>query len=176
VNSPVEILKQEHQSVLEKLKTLEWAFSNLNRRDEITPKLRELASFFKVEFWVHFDKEEKALFPEFDNFMPRGVGPIAAMISEHEVLRDTNEQMQEAIARYLELDDSPETRQAINQYGMHFIEFLRGHINKEDGILFRMAEMHLTPVQNEKVARLFPEVEKRAKELASVGSSDSGAS
>ena len=49
-------------------------------------------------------------------------------------------------------------------------------VKQDDGILFRMAEMHLTPVQNEKVARLFPEVEKRAKELASVGSSDSGAS
>jgi hemerythrin-like domain-containing protein len=171
VNSPVEILKQEHQGVLEKLKTLEWAFSNLDRRDEITPKLRELASFFKVEFWVHFDKEEKALFPEFDNFMPRGVGPIAAMISEHEVLRDTNEQTQAAIARYLNLDDGPETRQAIKQYGMHFIEFLRSHIFKEDGILFRMAEMHLTPGQNEKVVKLFPEVEKRAKELASARSS-----
>jgi hemerythrin-like domain-containing protein len=164
-NSPVEILKQEHQGVLEKLKTLEWAFRNLDHRDEITPGLVELAEFFRVEFWIHFDKEEKALFPEFDNFMPRGVGPLAAMIAEHEVIRDTNEQMQEVIARYLELDDSPATRQSIEQHGMHFIEFLRGHITKEDGLLFRMAEMHLTPIQNQKVVKLFPEVEKRAREL-----------
>ncbi len=170
MNSPVEILKQEHQGVLEKLKTLEWAFNNLDHRDQITPKLRELASFFQVEFWVHFDKEEKALFPEFDNFMPRGVGPIAAMISEHEVLRDTNEEMQKAIAHYLDLNDSPDDRQAIKQYGIHFIEFLRSHINKEDAILFRMAEMHLTASQNEKVVKLFPEVERRAA-LASARSS-----
>ena len=172
MESPVEILKREHESVLEKLKTLEWVFGHLNRRDEVSPKLRELASFFDVEFWVHFDKEEKALFPEFDNFMPRGVGPIAAMISEHVVLRDTNEEMQKAIARYLEVDDSLGARQAITQYGMHFIEFLRGHILKEDGILFRMAEMHLTPGQNERVVRLFPQVEERAKELASAEGSD----
>ncbi len=167
MNSPVEILKQEHQSVLEKLKTLEWAINNLDKRAEVSPKLRELAEFFQVEFWVHFDKEEKALFPEFDNFMPRGVGPLAAMISEHEVLRDTNDEMQRAIASYLGADDSAETKKAIRQYGMHFIEFLRGHIQKEDGILFKMAEMHLTQSQNEKVVRLFPEIEKRAKEPAS---------
>jgi hemerythrin-like domain-containing protein len=62
--------------------------------------------------------------------------------------------------------------QAIKQYGMHFIEFLRGHITKEDGLLFRMAEMHLTPVQNEKVVKLFPEIEKRAKEPSSAASHD----
>ena len=166
MNSPVEILKEEHQVVLGKLKTLEWVFNNLGQRAEVSPKLRELVEFFCVEFWVHFDKEEMGLFPEFDNFMPRGVGPLAAMISEHEVLRDTNDEMQEAIASYLALDDSEETKKSIRQYGMHFIEFLRGHIQKEDGILFKMAEMHLTASQNERAVKAFPEIERRAKEGA----------
>ncbi len=170
MNSPVEVLKEEHQVVLEKLKTLEWVFNNLGQRAEVSPKLRELAEFFRVEFWVHFDKEEMGLFPEFDNFMPRGVGPLAAMISEHEVIRDTNDEMQRAIASYLALDDSEEIKKSMRQYGMHFIEFLRGHIQKEDGILFKMAEMHLTPSQNERVIKLFPEIEKRAKEGAASAS------
>ena len=161
MKNPTELLKEEHQAVLAKLDALEGAINDLEHREKISASLKELTSFFDTEFWLHFDKEEQALFPEFDGFMPRGVGPLAVMLEEHEVLRRTNELMQEAVARYLDDDDSAATLQTIRQHGMHFIEFLRGHISKEDGILFRMAEMHLTPSQNEKVARLFAEMEKK---------------
>jgi len=158
---PTELLKEEHQAVLGKLAALEEIFHTLDQREKVTAKLRELSAFFDKDFWVHFDKEEKALFPEFDNFMPRGSGPLTVMLDEHETLRNTNEVMQEAIAKYLRLDDSAEVRQAIKQNGTHFIEFLRSHIFKEDGILFRMAEMHLKPEQNDRIVKLFDELEKK---------------
>lgn len=160
MKNPTELLKEEHEQVGKKLDALERVINNLEQRDQVQSELKELALFFAVEFWVHFDKEEKALFPEFDGFIPRGVGPLAVMLDEHEVIRNTNDMLQEAVARYLDHDDSDETRRAIRQNGTHFIEFLRGHIVKEDGILFRMAEMHLTPAQNEKVVRLFSDIEK----------------
>lgn len=163
MKNPTDLLKEEHQSVLEKLASLEKTVNDLEHRQNVSAKLKELASFFNKDFWVHFDKEEQALFPEFDSFMPHGAGPLAVMLSEHEVIRGTNDVMQEAIASYLNNDDSPETRKTINQNGLHFIEFLRSHITKEDGILFRMAEMHLNPTQNEKVVRLFSEIDKAAK-------------
>lgn len=136
---PTELLREEHQAVLEKLDALEGII------------------------WVHFDKEEKALFPEFDNFMPRGSGPLAVMMDEYEVLRKTNVVMQDAIARYLNHDDSARVIQSIRQNGTHFIEFLRNHIFKEDNILFMMADMHLYQRQNEKVVKLFAEIEKPKK-------------
>ena len=163
MKKPTELLKEEHQGVLEKLDALESVINNLEQKEKVSSRLKELASFFDTDFWVHFDKEEKALFPEFDNFMPRGAGPLAVMIDEHEVLRKTNEVMQQAITSYLNHDDGVETRQAINQNGRHFIEFLRNHIFKEDNILFSMAEMHLDQRQNEKVVKLFAEIEKAAK-------------
>ncbi|MDP3879908.1 MAG: hemerythrin domain-containing protein [Dehalococcoidales bacterium] len=163
VKKPTELLKEEHQAVLEKLAALESAIGNLEQRESISASLRELASFFEVDFWVHFDKEEKALFPEFDNFMPRGSGPLAVMLDEHEVLRDTNEAMQQAIGSYLGDEDSAEVRQAIRQYGSHFIEFLRGHIFKEDSILFSMADMHLNPAQNDRVVNLFVEMDRASQ-------------
>ena len=163
MKNPTELLKEEHQNVLEKLNSLERVINNLGEKEEISAELKELAAFFDIDFWVHFDKEEQALFPEFDSFMPHGAGPLAVMINEHEVLRETNGVMQKAIASYLNGDDSPETRQIITQNGMHFIEFLRSHIVKEDGILFRMADMHLTQTQNERVVKLFSEIEKAAK-------------
>ena len=158
---PTELLKDEHQAVLKKLTALEKDISRLDKREEISAELKELAAFFETEFWTHFDKEEQALFPEFDSFMPHGAGPIAVMLQEHVVLRDTNEVMQEAIKRYLQGADDAATKQVISQNGSHFIDFLRSHINKEDGILFMMADMHLDQKQNEKVARLFQEMDKR---------------
>ncbi len=163
MKTPTEILKAEHQAVLGKLDALEGAVNDLEHREKVSASLRELTAFFDTEFWVHFDKEEQALFPEFDSFMPRGAGPLAAMIEEHEVLRKTNAVMQPAVASYLDHDDSAETRQTIIQNGMHFIEFLRAHIAKEDSLLFSMAEMHLNPGQNEKVVKLFAAVAETAR-------------
>src|SRR3972149_1431779 len=150
---PTEMLKDEHQAVLKKLTALEGIIGRLDKRVDL-PELKELAAFFESEFWGHFDKEEKALFPEFDSFMPHGAGPIAVMLQEHVVLRDTNDVMQEAIKRYLGGAGDAETKRIIKQNGSHFIDFLRQHINKEDGILFMMADMHLDQRQMEKVARL----------------------
>ena len=156
---PTEMLKDEHQAVLKKLTALEGIFGRLDKRQD-NAELKELAAFFETEFWGHFDKEEKALFPEFDSFMPHGAGPIAVMLEEHVVLRDTNDAMQEAIKEYLTGSDDAANKKIIVDKGMHFINFLRSHINKEDGILFAMAEMHLNQKQMDKVSRLFQEMDK----------------
>lgn len=157
---PTQLLKEEHTAVLQKLTRMEEIFRNLDKREAVSSDLKELAAFFKAEFWTHFDKEERALFPEFDNFMPRGAGPLAVMLDEHEVLRNTNDIMQEGIERYLGGDEGAETKRTIVQSGSHFIDFLRSHINKEDGILFAMADMHLSQAQNEKVVRLFQQLDR----------------
>lgn len=83
------------------------------------------------------------------------------MLEEHFVLRETNDVVQEAVKKYLDGADDAETKKTISQNGSHFVDFLRSHINKEDGILFTMADMHLNQQQNEKVVRLFREMDKR---------------
>lgn len=159
IAKPTDLLKEEHKAVLQKLTDLEQLIDNLDQRDRVSAKLKELVSFFDTEFWIHFDKEEKALFPEFDSFMPRGSGPVAVMLQEHDVLRKTNGEIQRAVAKYLNQTDDAATRQSIYQNGTHFIGTLRDHIFKEDNILFRMAEMHLNPKQMEKVTLLFAQIE-----------------
>ena len=159
IKKPTEMLKEEHQGVLKKLTAFEGVIGRLDKRADLA-ELKELAAFFKTEFWGHFDKEEQALFPEFDSFMPHGSGPIAVMLEEHRVLRETNEVMQEAIARYLKGADDAATKKTITDNVSHFINFLRSHINKEDTILFMMADMHLDQRQMEKVARLFHDMDK----------------
>ncbi len=163
MNSPIlptDILNQEHEAVLKKLDALEQCINRLEEKEEIAADLHELITFFHTAFWVHFDKEEKAFFPEFDNFMPHGVGPLAAMRDEHDALRNTEEMLAEAVAAYLNNDDSSPTRQSILQYGTHFIDTLRSHIVKENGLLPTMAQMHLKAEQNARILSRFAELEK----------------
>ena len=157
--SPAELLRQEHQSVLLKLDSLESAINNLEQKEKIAAKLKELTAFFNTEFWGHFEKEEKALFPEFGSLMPPGSGPVAVMLAEHDVMRMINGELQQAVARYLDQNDNAETRRTISENGAHFISFLRDHIFKEDNVLFQMADTHFDQKQNEKVVRLFAMIE-----------------
>jgi len=157
---PTEILKEEHENVLQKLGAVEEVISHLDKKEVISAKLEELASFFKTDFWVHFTKEEEALFPEIERFIPREGGPTGMMLIEHEDLRKTNTEFQPAIDEYLRDSGNLEARGMIQEYGSHFIGVLRDHIDKENNILFMMADMHLDQTQIDKVIKLFYEIEK----------------
>ena len=158
---PTEVLKEEHQSVLQKLDALEDVINRLDERDEISSELKELAFFFGTEFWVHFSKEEEALFPEIEKFMPRESGPLGIMLMEHETLRNTNTKLQRAVNDYFSNSESAEPKGKIAEFGAHFIGTLRDHIDKEDNILFMMADMHLDQTQIDKVIKLFHEIESK---------------
>ena len=169
---PTDILKEEHQNVLQKLDALEEVISHLDKKEEIWPKLKELASFFETDFWVHFTKEEEALFPEIEKFIPRDGGPTGMMLIEHEDLRNTNKEFQRAVDEYLGDSDSAEIKRMIQEYGSHFIGVLRQHIDKEDNILFMMADMHLDQTQIDKVVKLFHRIESTEEKGGSPGGND----
>ncbi len=155
---PTDILKDEHANVLQKLDALEDVINRLHEKEAIAARLRDLASFFNSDFWSHFAKEEEALFPELEKFIPRDVGPIGVMLMEHDDLRKTNAEFQRATTEYLNGASSPQTPTTIQRYGTHFIMVLRGHIDKENNILFMMADMHLTGTQNDAILKRFEEL------------------
>lgn len=156
---PTDILKNEHKEVLKKLDALEDVFRRLDDKEAVTSQLEELTSFFNTDFWIHFSKEEEALFPEIEKFIPREGGPTGMMLIEHEDLRNTNVEIQKAVSQYLGGSESEETKQAIQRHGNIFIGTLRPHIEKEDNMLFMMADMHMDEAQIETVLRRFEELE-----------------
>lgn len=163
VKKPTDILREEHQSVLGKLAALEAVIAHLEGKQEGQAKLRELTSFFSTEFWVHFTKEEEALFPEIEKFLPRNMGPIGVMLMEHEELRNTNAKLQQATDGYLKDPANAGHSSAVRTLGTRFVESLRDHIHKEDNILFAMADMHLDETQIERVNKLFDKIAKGGK-------------
>ncbi|MDP2730165.1 MAG: hemerythrin domain-containing protein [Dehalococcoidales bacterium] len=156
---PTDILRQEHENVLQKLDALEGVISRLHEKDAIAAQLKDLASFFNTDFWTHFAKEEEALFPELEKFIPRDAGPVGVMLMEHDELRKTNTEIQRAIDEYFTGSDSLQASAVIQNHGNSFIMVLRDHINKENNILFMMADMHLDGSQEATVLKRFDEIE-----------------
>jgi len=153
---------EEHQQVLKKLSAMEGLLGNLEQKDKISTELKELAHFFKNDFWLHFDKEESALFPALGNYIPRNAGPLQMMFIEHEALRNTNEVFQHALADYFEDKDMSITRETIRKAGMGFIHSLRSHIDKENSMMFTLANVHLTKEQEDDIMRVFAQIDASA--------------
>ena len=93
-------------------------------------------------------KEEKVLFPEIEKFMPRDGGPTGMMIIEHKDLTESIENFKQT--------DNPKN---LNEIGNHIISLLREHIDKENNMLFMIADMHLDNKQKEIILRKFREID-----------------
>jgi len=127
-----EILRKEHEQVLKVLDKLE---NNLNENNLSSAKKN--IKLLEEEFDKHsLYKEEKILFPEIEKFIPRDGGPTGVMITEHkeliELMRNFNKLLEE------------KNLSRLNETGMSIINILREHINKEDNMLFMIADMHLS--------------------------------
>ncbi|NLW43868.1 MAG: hemerythrin [Syntrophomonadaceae bacterium] len=103
----------------------------------------------------HHGKEEDLLFPELIRHgMPESGGPIGQMLYEHQTGRSFIADMEKAV-RSLKNGQSDAARRLIDA-GRKYRDLLVSHIEKEDQVLFKMADNLLDEtVQN----RLYEEFE-----------------
>ena len=142
--NPLDILRKEHDRVLKILDNLE---ANLNKKD--VRQSKNNINILKKEFDKHsLNKEEKVLFPEIEKFMPRDGGPTGMMIIEHKDLTESIKMFKDE----KDINNLIET-------GSHIINLLREHIDKENNMLFMMAEMHLNDKQKERIIKKFKEID-----------------
>ncbi len=140
-NTPTTVLREEHQVILNVLDALEQV---LDRGSAVSAQnvetLAKYASFFRLfADACHHGKEEDLLFPELEaRGIPREGGPIGVMLAEHEQGRAFVRQMHEALpgARAGEAG----AVDALVSAGRNYIDLLRQHIDKEDNVLFMMAD------------------------------------
>lgn len=98
-----------------------------------------VAFFRRFADLCHHGKEEDLLFPELEaRGMPRDAGPIAVMLYEHQQGRAYVRHMDEALggARLGDAEKTAVLRNAARGY----LQLIRGHILKEDNVLFEMAD------------------------------------
>jgi hemerythrin-like domain-containing protein len=150
---PTEILSDEHRviervlAVLEKL-TQAPVGSSLDKWKEALVFFRQFAD------QCHHFKEEKVLFPALEEHgIPREGGPIGMMLMEHEEGRGHVRSMIAAIEQ-LETGNVA-AQDLLLSHARAYVTLLREHIQKEDDILFRMADEVIPEAEQSEILKRF---------------------
>ena len=106
----------------------------------------------------HHYKEEKVLFPAMEEHgIPSDGGPVGMMLIEHEEGRSYVRGMAAALAQIEEGDSS--AANALFENAKNYLRLLREHIQKEDDILFPMADQALGAAEQQRMLMAFAEHE-----------------
>jgi hemerythrin-like domain-containing protein len=143
---PIEDLKTEHDAVQITLKVLDSICNEAEKTGEISnpDHLEQLIDFFRTFVdTCHHGKEEELLFPALEEVgVSREGGPIGVMLKEHQQGRDLVGNMNAALSRYTG-GDRAAARDLI-RHARAYIVLLNQHIDKENNVLFPMADRHLS--------------------------------
>lgn len=158
---PIETLKKEHRVIEEVLASLAIFAQRLDVNSDLDRRTAaEFAEFFQsFADRCHHGKEEDLLFVQLERQgMPSHTGPIGVMRDEHErgrrCVREIN-----SIGRGngpLTQKEGDGLREAISE----FVPLLRAHIQKEDGVLFPMAENLLSSDVRDRLGEQFEKFEQ----------------
>lgn len=150
---PIMSLRSDHDVVRGVLNNLDGylkkigAASSDGLRKNLVGQLAEITAFIDKDLEIHFKKEEDALFPVLGNYVGIETGPIHVMLIEHKNSRDLSDNFKKSIKDYQESDAYKDMISA----GDAFVALLSEHIDKEDNILFNMAEMQLSTDEKESI-------------------------
>jgi hemerythrin-like domain-containing protein len=156
---PTQVLKEEHELILQALDALERKVTSLESGAAPDRAYFDRAVEFLRTFAdrCHHGKEEDLLFKKMVNRgFPLHGGPIAVMLSEHETGRAFIRGIAEGAAA---LGTDPGAAKRIVENGRGYIGLLRAHINKENNILFPMADNVLTAEDQEHLGKEFERFE-----------------
>ncbi len=152
-----EALKRDHEVIEGVLAALQ----RLMQSPEATPldTWRKAVDFItNFADRCHHLKEEKILFPALEERgMPSEGGPIGMMLFEHEQGRAYVRGMVEALE--LATEDPEAATPSLFENAEAYSRLLQQHINKENEILFQMADGILTPQEQKDLLRAFEEHE-----------------
>jgi hemerythrin-like domain-containing protein len=156
-----EILKEEHQAIKRVLAVLQQAARDISNGKQHAPEVFEQAVDFIRNFAdkCHHMKEEDILFKEMEKKgIPVQGGPIGVMLLEHEKGRVLVRAMAEAIPGYAQ--GVAQARMALADHLRGYANLLAQHIDKEDNILYPMANQRLNPQEQASLRARFEQVEK----------------
>ena len=158
---PTEELKKEHETIKMMLSILDKISKKLEAEQIVTVKdLTEIMEFIRVfADRCHHRKEEEILFPALESAgVARERGPIDVMLYEHDEGRQFVKGMNEALGKIKEGDKKAGFEFARN--AQNYVQLLTSHIEKEDNILYPMAEAKLSPTIQIKLVQGFETIER----------------
>jgi hemerythrin-like domain-containing protein len=161
-----QVMSDEHQLILRMIALVE---ENTARMEQ--GRFRNWQFFLDAVDFIrnyadrfHHAKEEDVLFVELvENGMPEKSSPIEAMHMEHEQGRAFVRALESAAQRALAGEAGQIPLIAENARG--YAQLLRGHIDKEDQILYPLAERVLPEAVRERMLAAYAAAEARTPEL-----------
>ena len=158
---PMKDLKMEHDAVQMTLRILDKICQRIEKSGEVIDfqHLDQLLAFFKVFVdKCHHGKEEELLFPALENVgVSNKGGPLEVLLREHQQGRKYVQAMNAALGKYVEGE-----RSVVNEFvksAKGYINLLNRHIEKENSVLFPLAEKHLSEQAQEKLWEGFEMIE-----------------
>lgn len=150
---PTEILSDEHRVIERVLGVLQRLTAV-----PVNPSLeqwRKALDFFRhFADQCHHFKEEKVLFPALEEHgIPREGGPIGMMLAEHEEGRGHVRSMIDAVEQVAKGNGAAST--TLLNHARAYVTLLREHIQKEDDILFRMADEVIPEEEQRRILKDF---------------------
>ena len=161
-DKPTQILSDEHRVIERVLDVLE----RLTQRpaSDLLESWKKALDFIRnFADQCHHCKEEKILFPALEEHgIPRDGGPVGMMLMEHEEGRSYVRAMFAAVSQIEGGDQSAEA--GLFDNARNYLRLLREHIQKEDDILFSMADQVIPPDEQRQMLKTFED-----QEIAEVG-------
>lgn len=154
------VLRAEHDNILAMIDVAESAARRLREGGAVEARLLSgLVEVFRLYAdRRHHAKEEAFLFPALQRKgMPVDGGPIGVMLFEHDNGRAFVQEMADAACAYEGGEAGVAARWAAAARG--FAQVLRAHIDKENNILFVLAERMLSAAEQDELAAAYAEVE-----------------
>jgi len=139
-------LRSEHDHILAMIACLRAACAAAENGDRFDAEtFRTGLDFIRnyADAW-HHAKEEEHLFPALEAAgMPRDSGPIAVMLHEHVMGRSYAQKIADHLDEATHRDSAAQS--VVLHYTLAYADLLTAHIQKENVILFNMADQILLP-------------------------------
>lgn len=161
-----ELLSKEHRLIERMLGALEAEAEASRGRGRLDGDAARAALSFIREYadGLHHRKEEELLFEAMvEAGFPREQGPIAVMLAEHAAARSRTAAMASALEAAVA--GEPAALRAFADAARDYAELMRPHIQKEDGVLYVMAERMLPPAAQSALLEAFRRVDEEGAEL-----------
>jgi hemerythrin-like domain-containing protein len=156
-----EMLSDEHR-VIERVLAVLQKLTTRPVENSLDCWRKALDFFSRFADQCHHLKEEKILFPAMEEHgIPRDGGPIGMMLIEHEEGRGYVRTMTAALTLAEATDEA--AKDSLLNNARAYLRLLREHIQKEDEILFRIADDVIPADEQKALLRSFEEHE--AKEM-----------
>lgn len=157
--SPTEVLREEHELVLMVVAAMEREVAAIESTDHVNAdRVMNMVDFTRnFTDGCHHNKEEKLLFPLLEQRDPAAGGPVSVMLSEHEAGREAVRAINGALP---DVEEDPAARKTVAESLGLYAQLLRLHINKENTVLFPLADRLLGELDKKRLAADFERVEE----------------